>query len=319
MLNPERPASSGLASRSASNVVPWATGMTRSVDYPVPTSTRDLESTYESGTGRALTARPSFDLKLDRAEQHLSEIGRSISDYVGSHPYEVLSSRPTKRRRNPYQLTFTSQPDEMLGVVVGDFIHNVRSSLDHLAAALVPRARRNSVMFPVLWPGVWEPAVPDEDEQRRKERANWITYTTEMDPAAVEVLKQLQPNRPRHDKGRLEGHSMPGLVGLNRLSNHDKHSKLPVVSVALLQPTFVGESNGEQITFSPTNLGEREALPDGAEFVLPDGVTNVSVFGSPQVAVKISHQEVGYWLPGVFEMLLRDSRAVVELLRPFVN
>lgn len=263
--------------------------------------------------------KESFDLKFDRAEKHLVDLKRLIAEYVSGHPYAMSEGRKTKRNPNSWRLTFTAQPDETISIVVGDFIHNIRSGLDHLAASLVPKNRRHDTMFPIMRHGVWEPFVPGEDKQRTEDRAKWVTFTTKMHPKAIAILQQLQPGEPRHDGTTLDDHSMPGLIGLNRLSNYDKHSKLIVTAVALGAPIkFRVEIDGELDYLSPLENDLRRGFPDDAEFPMPEGAMNVEVEGTPRITVRITYKNVGYVMPEVLEMLLRDSRMIGEILRPYL-
>ena len=94
----------------------------------------------------------SYDLKLDRADHHLKELKAEIRRFTKKHAYEAVpvagSNRKTRTLR--YKLRFTEQPSEMLPVIVGDIIHNIRSALDHLIVANVPRVRRWDASFPIF-------------------------------------------------------------------------------------------------------------------------------------------------------------------------
>ena len=120
----------------------------------------------------------SYDLKVDRAEKHLIELEFEIRRYTRRHPYLVRPGMEGKRE--VYRFEFTRQPDDELAVIAGDFIYDIHSALNHLAAALVPSKNRTKTGFPIFWQGVWEDPVAGENEQRAKDRGRWASYTREM-------------------------------------------------------------------------------------------------------------------------------------------
>ena len=52
----------------------------------------------------------------------------------------VLNVQPRDRRLVLVEYHVIAEPDSRLGVIIGDYIHNVRSALDHLACRLVENA-----------------------------------------------------------------------------------------------------------------------------------------------------------------------------------
>ncbi|MGZ4793389.1 MAG: hypothetical protein ACXWBO_16165, partial [Ilumatobacteraceae bacterium] len=146
-------------------------------------------------------------------------------------------------------------------VIVGDFIHNVRSALDHQAAALVPIERRGETTFPIMFVGVWESPRPDDDGLMISQRKRRTKAVKGMDPDAVTILKRLQSNPVVH----LSGPHISGGVILNRLSNLDKHDALIELSLRLLRPTFTASVGGD-IVVSDVGFDPRDGLIDGAEF-----------------------------------------------------
>lgn len=78
---------------------------------------------------------PSWEgvkLKIDRAAEHLEVLHQEVEAYLDDRPYEVVSEpRP---EGNPLLLCKVHQhPPLRLSILLGDFLHNLRSSLDHLA------------------------------------------------------------------------------------------------------------------------------------------------------------------------------------------
>jgi hypothetical protein len=176
-------------------------------------------------------ALASYDLKLDRAEKHLIELEEAIDEYVTRRTFTVHIGIEGKKKRAVHRFRFTEQPDPTVSIIVGDFIYNIRSALDHLRTALVPKKRERSGYFPIHVPGVWEPTVGGEDDSRRKERGLWETETLGMKPQAIAILKRLQDQADSTD---IE--TPPALTAINRIAVKDRHSKLPVLAATLLDP-----------------------------------------------------------------------------------
>jgi hypothetical protein len=105
------------------------------------------------------------NLKLDRAAHHLDRIKAEVAAYTQDRPYvpviedqaaldEILANWPQLTRAQHATHLLATLPivvgevrpiSEIIPIVLGDFLHNLRSSLDHLAVQLVklnpPQAR----------------------------------------------------------------------------------------------------------------------------------------------------------------------------------
>ena len=226
---------------------------------------------------------PSYMRKLERAEKHLADLRTAIDEWSKHHPYEVHATR--HRRRTAFHLVFTEDPiNTDIGIIAADLVYNLRSGLDHLAAALVLPKNRNSTYFPIFFEGVWEPTRATDTEQQKKERGRWLTITDTMKPEAVALLKKMQPAiSPGGDR------VISALLMLNRLSNTDRHRQLPVFAKALRAPVTSWRegsrlhAGGDTRTTDPSVV-----LEDGAELKgLPRRATNVQIRGQPVVAVRV--------------------------------
>jgi hypothetical protein len=260
-----------------------------------------------------VSTRASYDLKLDRAEAHLVELERAIDRYVQRHPYEIQSRVEGKKQRLGRYFRFTEQPDPIVSVILGDFVYNVRSALDHLRAALVPKSRERNGYFPIHFPGVWEPPVPGESKDRTKQRRSWETETRGMRPEAIAILKQVQI------EATSDGDNPGPLVALNRIAMKDRHTKLPVVAAALLNPSGTCRLADGQVLVV-RDIAVQEGVPDGAYIHVPEGAVDVNIQGTPAVMVRVSAPDSGIRVPDALRgSILPGSRSVVELLRPYVR
>jgi hypothetical protein len=207
----------------------------------------------------AAAPTPGYVLKGDRAGQHLVFLKDAIQRYADRHPYEVRKRVEGKKKGVVHRFHFTEQPEPMLGLVAADFIYNMRSGLDHLMAALVPSARRDSSMFPVFWQGVWDDPPPRENVERTKARERWQTYVKGAHPDAVAFIKTVQPA----DDGGNDPKGLSSLVALNRLSNTDRHSKLPILAASLHKPVGSYTTRSSVPSSSPTPSGMTRACKTG--------------------------------------------------------
>jgi hypothetical protein len=254
--------------------------------------------------------RRSYDLKFDRAEKHLIDLEGEVSRCCATHPYAVTQTREGKRQKAVWRFRYTSQPPDVIALIAADFIYNLRSGLDHLAATLVRTGDRD--MFPIFFQGVWETGIEGENAQRSKERQRWNSLIRNMHPGAVAILKSAQPP----DLGGNQRESTHSLAMLNRLSNKDRHTKLPI---------HVGRLAGPQINCRTPDgawyrgaLAANEALEDDAKLDIPHNATDVYIMGTPVVVIQMSSNHEGFKIPEAFrDISLRDMRRLADLLRPF--
>lgn len=248
---------------------------------------------------------------MDRAEEHLADLQEAVDTYVNSHPYRVSEGMEGKRNaRLVRRLKFTSQPDDRITLMAADAIYNIRSGLDHLASALVPSNKRTSVMFPVFFQGVWEPNVEGENPQRVKDRERWISYTRNMAPEAVEILKVNQPDDSAGDDDNLHG-----LAFLNRLSNTDRHTKLPIVGSRFRNVIIKCTLDGI-VHAGTADLGHKEAFDDDEEIPVPPEATDVEALATAVVTIRIG-KSGGYPIPGALWYLVTETRRMIDMLRPY--
>lgn len=217
--------------------------------------------------------------------------------YVDSHPYTVRSV--IEDDGQAYRLHFTAGVQNTeIPVIAADVVHNIRSGLDHLAAALVPPQCRGDGAFPILWHRVWEPDVQGEDKQRTRARKRWRDLTRHMDPGAVAVLKEYQPPDARVQPiGTLNLLSV-----INKLSNTDKHEQFPTHVPGLRYPVTVrcrqvdGRPGEGVVDQGPDRLVEDQTDIQG----LPEGAVDVEIEGAPLVALRVRGEHGYVPIPSFF-------------------
>jgi hypothetical protein len=233
---------------------------------------------------------PSYIGKVRRAEKHIIELKAAISKWAGvssdTRPYTVRPRPQGKHQgRVRWELHFTAGvANTDVPLIAADVIYNLRSSLDHLIAACVKSADRKSVMFPIFWKGVWEPAIPGENSERTKARNRWASIAGKVPTDAVAVLKSLQPP---DDAGDAQQGDV--LRILNELSNNDRHTKLPLIANGLEGILIVWQLPDGKIMrgWSPPDANGATFVENGAEIQgVPNGAVHMESYGAPEIVVR---------------------------------
>jgi hypothetical protein len=89
-------------------------------------------------------------LKIDRADRHINELSQLIEVFLAEKPFELeIRHDPGAGERTHQIKTRKPVPDE-LSLLIGDAIHNLRASLDHLMFAMVGdrAANPDGIYFP---------------------------------------------------------------------------------------------------------------------------------------------------------------------------
>lgn len=273
----------------------------------------------------------SWVLKLNRAEHHLKEVDLYVSKYTDSHPYEAV---PVKRKVDHKQvvgwfLRFTCQPDEMLPIVVGDVVHNIRSALDHLIVASLPKKlrRKSWACFPVFSSKPFDDDGEPLDTEDGKRWAQFAAAVPEAVRTQVAILQPYQiPPDPAlvkfcEDKG-ISPADIHGVGLLNRLDNADKHRDLIALGQGLADTLVtITPEVGDPVSYTLPG-----AVPDGAE-VARGEITDptkshevkVEICGSARVAIEVRKDGGGVQIPSTLEGLIGHARAITTKLAPFAR
>ena len=264
----------------------------------------------------------SWWLKVKRAEKHMAEIGRAAGRYAERHPYEIERIRQPASKHNIHRvkLHITEQPNSMIAVMLGDFVHNLRSALDHAIVASVPARRRNSASFQVLLEDVWAKDGRKYKVRDPKQRKAFRTATRGLSPEAMAVVKRAQPYN-----GAEPSHHVFAII--SRLENADKHRKLIVVGAglddALLTTSFRGR------TLRRPQVGLHQFLEDGAEIQsrlpsvirppLRDSEVDVQLDGTAVIQVKVTtpggnKSPYTYRLSEIMLTCLTSTRAFLRVM-----
>ncbi len=157
-------------------------------------------------------------LKIDRAQHHLDSLERSVSSFLNSEPYVV--SRQDDDIGVTYQVQLRRALPFEWGLMVGDVVSNLRSSLDYIVFQLsLPRLQRGTD------PRDWQvPQFPICDKRTAYCGRGSKRLIRFVPRGCHRTIEQLQPYHRKHWP------ELDLLSILRDISNADKHR--------LVVPTF---------------------------------------------------------------------------------
>lgn len=206
-------------------------------------------------------------LKADWAHDHIDKLDRAIGDFLTKRHFRIRDEQDSETLEHTYRFIDADPfPPEIVGHV-GDALHNLRSSLDHLVWQLViangkKPCRKNS--FPIFDPERGTPFAEITKETLKG-----------VHPKAVEAIEKLEPF---YDLLWL----------LHRLDILDKHRE-----ILALGPAHVGH---DALASDKTQMEERwkEALPDSQFFPFQDvlvAAKEVRILKGGEVLRRVPHSD----------------------------
>ena len=269
----------------------------------------------------------SWWLKLERAKDHQADIVREARWYSQNHPYRISRARSRGQQPWRYQIQMTEQPDQRVALLFGDFIHSLRSALDHVVYACVPPKERSQAAFPIESVDPWK-----RDSRRRfairdpEIRKRFLRQISGIDPEAEEIIRELQPfRRPNPSTSTI------GIIG--RLDNADKHRRIIAFGSGIEEPTLIRVfPDGTSLSETRRTFG-REYYEDGSEIYSVDdlpawlnGHEDVEVRCSATSVIAIRIEGGGrattrshFRLLSTMDSAVLEVGNVLALLEPFVR
>src|SRR6267378_175884 len=152
--------------------------------------------------------------RVERAKQHLDDLNEAIAEFIASEPYYTTREPdPDAEGGFLFRMHVKAEVPDRVGLIFGDFIHNLRASLDNLVWELaIHRTRR--LNFPIA-------------RERPKAPATFAPLLrSSLSPEAFEIIERVQPYHatdPSDPRIRL--------AHLNSFWNKDKHrTTTPVIA-----------------------------------------------------------------------------------------
>lgn len=184
--------------------------------------------------------------KIVRAQEHIRQLNYEINTFLQSKPYTISG----EHRNDGKEYVFVVRQPPVIplrfSAIIGDIIHNLRSSLDHLIYGLIVKnsgTPTNKNQFPIC-----------TTAEYYKEATNQKKCLHGVSDSAKSIIKSLQPyNTTPIDRSTL--------LAIHNCNNIDKHRLLIVTTaIATMGKTitindnfdFTGVKNkNSNLTFEP--------------------------------------------------------------------
>lgn len=181
-------------------------------------------------------------MKAARATEHLNDLRKLISDFLGKDPYTITKKDDEKRQL--YIVRIESNPaTPRIPILIGEFAYALRSALDQLVwqlALLSGHRPGNKSAFPI------------HHSDANTDRQRFMLATWNVPAEAIEIIKRFQPYT------RGNAYKSHPLWQLNKLCNLDKHQTIGVNSTSINFAT----------TGPPHNILQRH-FDQGVELAIP--------------------------------------------------
>jgi len=251
------------------------------------------------------------DLKFCRAEQHLAAFEAELATYFKSNPMKAVPQPKTDSLREPFAIAIVHEPPGSLSLTFGDFIHNMRSTLDHLVMALAldngadPYDR--TIQFPICDdPDKFFGRVSPKTGERPS-KPPWGTgghNVRALRPPEQAFIEGLQPyNRGEHSWMLTE---------LQFLDNMDKHRNI-------IATTFVTSA---MLATPGVDVEWVDPVPDlvnGAHFatvIYPPNYHGVQVYPDFTAGIHVKHSK---WPSGSNDARSFGRTQLTPHLRSIIN
>ncbi|MFL5902014.1 MAG: hypothetical protein ACJ75S_12570 [Solirubrobacterales bacterium] len=179
--------------------------------------------------------------KFERALKQRSEMQAYVQEFATSDFYEIATERDYSGRIVGRAVNVKT-PGDGLGLLIGEFVHSVRSGLDHLVHQLAKNTTPNmaeswakSSAFPIFKSG---PEFRGEKPGRRGARQKMRGLSR----PATRTLERLQPYHRRNTP------MLWALWQLEELSNLDKHRGMPLTGAVPAQGSVAIKFNSPGVT-----------------------------------------------------------------------
>jgi hypothetical protein len=168
-----------------------------------------------------------FRLKLNRAQSYAETLNREIEAWLKRHPYTVFGEyEPGPPEQYLFKIRFLEPVPPEWGLLLGDFVHNAHSALDHLAYQVVMLGNGGIHQEQTAFPIIDAPCAWVEAADRRLKGAS---------ARHLGIIESFQPYHRRDYQGwySIWGAIEDPLSILRRLSNVDKHIVLNATPAAM--------------------------------------------------------------------------------------
>jgi hypothetical protein len=221
--------------------------------------------------------------KLIRAHEHIQALKQTIES-LGPNPYSIVEERNPHEGDRDFRLVahdltaFRRIP--MLSVIVGDAVHQMRSSLDHAAWQIAKPPIERTTAFPIC---IERSGTRNSFYGSGNDAGIGVRYLKNVSLPGFEHLESIQPYNRLKERDEL--------WLLNELWNKDKHRALIVLDRPTWRDTFVISTLGGRDIYD----GEIKSLPkDDPDILLRlDAKSDSVVDFNPNPPLQVNFGEVG--------------------------
>lgn len=191
-------------------------------------------------------------LKLDRAYDHIETLNQAAQRFLRRYPHETVLEPNFQAPEYRAWIKVRDTPPHELSTIIGDAVHNLRSTLDHLVYQLAVANDKSpsGTLYPAF---VGDPLDPGTDKRTRD---RWKSLSKLIHPDDLAKIEVTQPYR-----GRNLGNRHP-LSMLNELSNRDKHREIHLSASVLMNSRF-GFEAVRDVELGDTKFGHQGPFEHG--------------------------------------------------------
>lgn len=222
----------------------------------------------------------SARLKLQRAADLLAEFNSRMADFRRGDPWVVHRRLEGGGTTHVYEVEIRNQPPGYLGTVIGDLLHNLRSSLDSIAYDFSVKAT---------------PSLTSAQERRigfpiARNAASFNSMAgTNLTFVAQDVRDEIERIQPYHGWDPSWGDPPSGLLVIANYNNVDKHRFVqPIPTMPFSSMWTRAPELPEPISESHQALGA--PIDDGdelARFVFAHPQSDIDLNYHPSIDVTI--------------------------------
>lgn len=173
--------------------------------------------------------------KLGRAKKHLDALKDEVARFLEAHPYAFLVQANLGRTEYSFRAHVLEWPPLEWSLIVGDYVHNLRSALDNLMwqLALLTSGGPEPIRFDGKTADPRQIQFPISDTLEKYVNAQVRAY---VDAKYMAAIQDFQPYHGRY----IDPLGSP-FLRLHALSNTDKHRTINAVLVSVSEagPRFV--------------------------------------------------------------------------------
>lgn len=250
----------------------------------------------------------SWWIKFERAQHHRAEAETVIAEMLSQPTIRVEKSFDGNRWN--YRVHHDVAVNTRLPAIIGDFLFDLRSALDHIIAANVARPN-NSTLFPIYYEDFTTPA---HLTQRLKSHADrWANLEKQLPRPVFKVLELAQPFIVCQIDGTDP--SEAALTILSELHNRDKHASLGVVTHHILNPRgFVAGPDGRRVPIQYPGLTPDSMIPNGSIIFASEDEMQIEFEGEVKLAVVGGPLARHRPLPESFDDIQSEVEAVLQTI-----